>query len=108
MPLGLFDLHCHLLYGIDDGAVSLEESLRAVQMAWDEGISHIVFTPHYTPGKVSAEKEVILERINEVREAAENAGIQGIKYYCGNEVLYVSGVEELLKQGNKILQSKQS
>ena len=44
MPLGLFDLHCHLLYGIDDGAVSLEESLRAVQMAWDEGISHIVFT----------------------------------------------------------------
>lgn len=34
MPLGLFDLHCHLLYGIDDGAVSLEESLRAVQMAW--------------------------------------------------------------------------
>ena len=99
MPLGLFDLHCHLLYGIDDGAVSLEESLRAVQMAWDEGISHIVFTPHYTPGKVSAEKEVILERINEVKEAAENAGIQGIKYYCGNEVLYVSGVEELLKQG---------
>ena len=99
MPLGLFDLHCHLLYGIDDGAVSLEESLRAVQMAWDEGISHIVFTPHYTPGKVSAEKEVILERINEVREAAENAGIQGIKYYRGNEVLYVSGVEELLKQG---------
>ena len=99
MPLGLFDLHCHLLYGIDDGAVSLEESLRAVQMAWDEGISHIVFTPHYTPGKVSAEKEVIVKRMNEVKEAAENAGIQGIKYYCGNEVLYVSGVEELLKQG---------
>ena len=99
MPLGLFDLHCHLLYGIDDGAVSLEESLRAVQMAWDEGISHIVFTPHYTPGKVSAEKEAIVKRMNEVKEAAENAGIQGIKYYCGNEVLYVSGVEELLKQG---------
>lgn len=99
MPFNLFDLHCHLLYGVDDGAISLEESLRAVRIACEEGIRHIVFTPHYTPGKLSGEKEVILRRMKEIREAAENAGIEGIKYYCGNEVLYVSGVEELLKQG---------
>ena len=60
MPFNLFDLHCHLLYGVDDGAISLEESLRAVRIACEEGIRHIVFTPHYTPGKLSGEKEVIL------------------------------------------------
>lgn len=99
MSLNLFDLHCHLLYGVDDGAVSLEDSLRAVRIASEEGIGYIVFTPHYTPGKLSEEKEVILRRMKEIREAAENAGIEGIKYYIGNEVLYTSGVEELLKQG---------
>lgn len=99
MSLKLFDLHCHLLYGVDDGAVSLEDSIRAIRIASEEGIGHIVFTPHYTPGKLSEKKEVIVRRMKEIREAAENAGIEGMKYYTGNEVLYASGVEELLKQG---------
>lgn len=99
MALNLFDLHCHLLYGVDDGSASLDESLRAIRISREEGIGHIVFTPHYTPGKPSEKKEVILRRMKKIREAAGNAGIEGIKYYIGNEVLYVSGVEELLKQG---------
>lgn len=98
MPLGYFDLHCHLLFGIDDGAASLEESVRAVQMAWAEGIRHIVFTPHYTPGSGAVKKEEIARRIETVKEAAKQAGIKEMRYYCGSEVLYVSGVEELLKR----------
>jgi protein-tyrosine phosphatase len=40
------DVHCHLLPGIDDGAVSWEESLAMAGMAVEDGISTVIATPH--------------------------------------------------------------
>jgi len=40
------DIHCHLLPGLDDGAVDLTESLAMARMAVEEGIRTIVCTPH--------------------------------------------------------------
>ncbi len=42
----LFDLHCHILPGIDDGAQSLEEALTMARFYVADGVSHIVATPH--------------------------------------------------------------
>jgi protein-tyrosine phosphatase len=42
----MIDLHCHILPGLDDGAVDMEESLAMVQAAVEEGVTHIVATPH--------------------------------------------------------------
>ncbi len=41
------DIHSHILYGIDDGALSLEESIRILKKAYDNGYTDIVLTPHY-------------------------------------------------------------
>lgn len=41
------DIHCHLLYGVDDGAKDRDESLRMLDVACRGGIGHIVATPHY-------------------------------------------------------------
>jgi protein-tyrosine phosphatase len=43
----LLDLHCHILPNVDDGAVSLEESLGMARFCVQDGISHVVATPHY-------------------------------------------------------------
>ena len=42
----MVDIHHHLLPGIDDGSKSIEQSVAMVQMAMEDGITHIVATPH--------------------------------------------------------------
>ena len=41
------DLHCHLLWDIDDGAQSLEDTLALCETAAANNIRIIVATPHY-------------------------------------------------------------
>ena len=43
----VLDLHCHILPNVDDGAFSLEESLAMARFCVQDGISHVVATPHY-------------------------------------------------------------
>ncbi|AOE83151.1 tyrosine-protein phosphatase [Pseudomonas sp. TCU-HL1] len=47
----MIDLHNHLLPGIDDGAPDLETSLALARMAVQDGITHLVCTPHIHPGR---------------------------------------------------------
>jgi protein-tyrosine phosphatase len=46
VPAGLIDLHCHILPGIDDGAVDLADSVAMARMAAADGVAKICATPH--------------------------------------------------------------
>lgn len=46
----MLDLHCHLLPGIDDGAVDLDMALEMARMAVADGITTVACTPHIYPG----------------------------------------------------------
>lgn len=41
------DFHSHLLPGIDDGARDSEESLKMLSAAWEQGVRHMVASPHF-------------------------------------------------------------
>lgn len=43
---GFHDIHSHLLYGVDDGSVSLEDSLKALSWLEKQGIQALWLTPH--------------------------------------------------------------
>ena len=45
----IIDFHSHVLPGIDDGSASLEESIALLQAERNQGISHVVATPHFYP-----------------------------------------------------------
>ena len=42
----MIDIHCHLLYGVDDGAKTIEESVAMLEAAKEQGISAMILTPH--------------------------------------------------------------
>ena len=37
----LFDVHCHMVPGVDDGAADLEESLEMLKMQHEDGVRKI-------------------------------------------------------------------
>ncbi len=42
----MVDIHCHILFGLDDGAPTIEDSLAMAEDAIADGITHVVGTPH--------------------------------------------------------------
>lgn len=59
----MIDLHCHILPGIDDGAENLEASIAMAEKAIDQGITHILCTPHHNNGKYINSKSEILDQV---------------------------------------------
>ena len=46
----IIDIHCHLLYGVDDGAQDRTEAVEMLKRAKQQGIDTIILTPHYRHG----------------------------------------------------------
>jgi protein-tyrosine phosphatase len=62
----MIDIHHHLLWGMDDGASSLETSVAMAKMAAADGITHIVCSPH-SNGQYFYDPPVIDAKIAELQ-----------------------------------------
>jgi len=65
------DIHSHVLYGMDDGAKTLEDSIAMVRMAAECGTTDLVCTPHANLS-YHFEPETIAARLAEVAEKSDN------------------------------------
>src|SRR5450432_3226894 len=67
----MVDIHCHILFGLDDGARTIEDSLAMAEDAIADGITHVVGTPHSSTAhkfdfeKVLAVREELREKLGE-------------------------------------------
>lgn len=60
------DFHSHILPGIDDGSASVEESIAMLKKEAEQGVTHVVATPHFYPNYQSP--EAFLEKRNRAEE----------------------------------------
>ena len=90
------DIHNHLLFGIDDGSKTIEESIDVLKDMKKCGYDNIILTPHYIKdSKYNNPRKDNLRRMNELQEALNNEGID-IKLYLGNEIFIDEDIYELL------------
>jgi protein-tyrosine phosphatase len=68
----VIDIHSHILYGLDDGARTLEESIEMAQLAASAGTTDIVATPHGN-NQYTYDPEVVEQKLAELRLAAGGA-----------------------------------
>ncbi len=71
----MYDLHCHLLPGIDDGPGTLAEGLAMARLAVGEGIQKAIVTPHLHVGRWDNDRVVIEAAVAAYRAALADAGI---------------------------------
>ncbi len=71
----MFDLHCHLLPAIDDGAQSEAEAIALARAAVANGITHAVCTPHFHPGRFDSQVADTHVRLAALRAALSLAEV---------------------------------
>lgn len=69
------ELHCHIIPGVDDGSVSMEESVKLVQGLSSMGVESIIFTPHHTEPKYLNTPDKIMPLFQSLCAEVKNAGI---------------------------------
>jgi protein-tyrosine phosphatase len=66
----MVDLHCHILFGLDDGPKLLDDSLAMAEDAIADGITHVVATPHCSSqflfdfANVQAKRDELAEKLD--------------------------------------------
>jgi protein-tyrosine phosphatase len=76
----MIDLHAHILSGLDDGAKTIEESIRMCWRSYDDGIRTVVATPHILPGIYPNNRSIILAKVRELNDAIAKSGLRNAEF----------------------------
>lgn len=97
----MIDIHSHILYGIDDGAQNLEESIEMCRDAYENGCDTLVLTPHFFDFKHL--HEFIKERDRKVEILADALTeeeiplkiLSGAELFLSNKIFAADNLDDL-------------
>lgn len=92
----MIDIHTHLLFGVDDGPATFEESVEMLKYAKEQGIDAMILTPHYRHGMFAYPNEKIEENFAKLQEPAKQIGIN---LFLGTEHHVNSMILEYIESG---------
>ena len=100
--LGICDLHCHVLPGMDDGCRSVEESIRVMEESARQGVGAMMATPHYYPRETVesflSRRHAAYSQLNEIiKGKKKNLPVLnlGAEVAWHNGLIYEERLEEL-------------
>lgn len=92
----MIDMHNHILYGIDDGCKTIEESIETIKNMKKIGFNTIVLTPHYIEdSSFKANNSLKLERLEILKEELLKNNID-VNLFLGNEIFINESINELI------------
>lgn len=89
----MIDIHCHLVYNVDDGSKNIEETEIMLKEAKQAGFTDIILTPHYREEYFTVPSEEIAKKVQEIQKKAENIGVN---LYQGNEIYATDKIIQLI------------
>ncbi len=97
MTTGFRDIHAHFVYGVDDGAKTLQDMQAMLDEAYLGGIKVIYATSHSTPGIDHFPEEVYRAHLEEAKAYCAERGYD-IRLYAGTEILYTPALRNYLER----------
>lgn len=99
----MIDIHSHLLFGVDDGSRTLEESVHVIKKLSEVGYTDIILTPHYiNDSTYVSTREENLDVLKRLKVGLIRNDVN-VNLYLGNEIYIDSEIANLLK--NNIISS---
>ena len=93
------DIHSHILFGVDDGAKNIDESIELLRSLENIGFTDVFLTPHYINGSdYDSVKDINLKAFTELKKEIKNNELS-INVYLGNEIFINDNIDSLVKDG---------
>lgn len=97
MKTGYYDIHTHILPHVDDGSRSTDMSRDMLRIAHENGIRHVVLTPHYMIGRFEREGGELQEEY-QLFLAKVQEEFPDMKFYLGREIFFGEDIADLLEE----------
>ncbi len=92
------DIHIHMLPGVDDGAKTMEDALKMLDAARQDGTEIFCLTPHFHPGAFGNNREQVEESYRAFCSAAKEKAPE-LRLLLGNELRYHPNCLAWIDQG---------
>ena len=92
------DIHTHVIWGVDDGAESEEQTEAMLRSAVQDGIGRIIATPHMTPGVEPFPEDVFEAHFRAAEDLIRREHLP-LELSRGAEILYTDFTPRLLREG---------
>jgi len=99
----MIDIHSHIIPEVDDGSSSIEESIKMLKIAREDGVKSIVATPHiFSQHSRIKNIEDLQPTFMELKKSAAEHNVK-IDILPGAEVFFVSDLREKLMAYRDVL-----
>ena len=98
---GLCDIHCHILPGVDDGSRNMEESLKMLQIQYNDGVRCIMLTPHFRYQMFEPPLEKVKQAFAELQTQAKERW-PDLTLRLGSEIHKSLDISECLRKGERL------
>ena len=95
----MIDLHSHIVFDVDDGPKSIDDSRALLEEAYAQGVRTIVSTSHRRKGMFETPEDKIATNFKAVQDIAQDIA-PDLRILYGAEIYHTSDILDKLENNN--------